>query len=328
MDFNIDLSEKISLKYPDEVPEGYDVSQIEYTYDFIYLVLEHEASIDGALRGVANEYGLSEVFLKEYLIENKYLLNNANPDEISRQLKSYNTKSLKKILKEYGLKTSGKREKIEQRIFENNLLGSEYYLSSKSKVFYKNKKRRIGIFEEYLFEYYYFCEFNDYYMNNFQKKEDNIPVEFIKQYINKAVEDEDHRMFALNNQVMVEVFYKKENYKAMLEYVLKNFCINMNPVWKVDDLSDHGGIAQETYENLLFLKQELGKNRIISAYFAVWDSFNFEKIIVSKYTGYRCLKDLLNYKDYQRIVDDLQTKFYANDDLKIKKFTQKTLFDF
>ena len=102
----------------------------------------------------------------------------------------------------------------------------------------------------------------------------------------------------------------------------------MNPIWKADDLSDHEGISQETYDNLMFLKDELGKNRIISAYFAVWDSFNFEKIIVSKYTGYRCLKDLLNYKDYQRIVDDLQTRFYANDDLKIKKFTQKTLFDF
>ena len=328
MDFNIDLIDKISFKYPNEVPEGYDVSQIEYTYDFIYLVLKRGASIDGALREVANEYGLSEVFLREYLIENKYLLNNSNPDEISSKLKSYNTKALKKILKEHGLKTSGKREKIEQRILENNILASDYYLSSKSKVFYKNKKRRIGIFEDYLFKYYYFCEFNDYYMNNFQKKEDNIPVEFIKQHINKAVEDEDHMMFDLNNQVMAELFYKKENYKDMLEYVLKNFCININPVWKTDNLSDHGGISQETYDNLMFLKDKLGKNRIISAYFAVWDSFNFEKIIVSKYTGYRCLKDLLNYKEYQRIVDDLQTRFYANDDLKIKKFTQKTLFDF
>ena len=36
-------------------------------------------------------------------------------------------------------------EKIEKRIFDNNLIGNDYYISSKSKVFYKNKKRRIRI---------------------------------------------------------------------------------------------------------------------------------------------------------------------------------------
>ena len=60
----------------------------------------------------------------------------------------------------------------------------------------------------------------------------------------------------------------------------------------------------------------------------IWDSFDFENIIVSKYDGYRCLKDILNLKDYNRIVDDLENRFYDNDDLKIKKITQKTLFDF
>lgn len=324
----MDLNEKLSLKYSNNVPEGYDVSQIQYTYDFIYLVYKRDASIKGALRGVANEYGLSEDFLMNYLVKNKYLLSKSSPDEISAQLRSYNTKALKKILKKHGLKTSGKREKIEERLIEMGLFGNDYYLSYNSKRFYENKKRRIRIFENFLFDYYYFCEFNEYYMNNFQKKEDKIPVEFIKQHINKAIEDENHRMFTLNNQVMVEVFYNQKKCKRMLEYVLKNFCINLNPVWKADDLSGHGGIAEETYGNLMYLRSKIGKNRIISAYFVVWDSFNFEKFIVSKYTGYRCLKDLLNFKDYRKILSDLDEKYYSNTDLKIKTITQKTLFDF
>lgn len=323
----MDLNEKLSLKYPNKVPEGYDVSQIQYTYDFIYLVYKRDASIEGALRGVANEYGLSEEFLLDYLVENKYLLSKKDSDGISK-IKSLNTKALKKILKKHGLKTSGKRERIEQRIIENNLLGGGYYLSSKSRVFYKNKNRRIRIFEKVLFDYYYFCEFNDYYMDNFQKKEDKVPVEFIRKHINKAIEDENHRMFTLNNQVMAELYYKRESYKNMMEHVLKNFCINLNPVWKVDELKDHGGIPLETYDNLMFLKDTLGKNRIISAYFVVWDSFNFEKFIVSKYVGYRCLKDLLNFKDYRKILKDLDENYYSNSDLKIKTVTQKTLFDF
>ena len=35
-----------------------------------------------------------------------------------------------------------------------------------------------------------------------------------------------------------------------------------------------------------------------------------------------------NRRDYGRIINDLSNRFYNNDDLKIKRITQKTLFDF
>ena len=91
------MSEKFSIKYSGKVPEGYDVSQLQYTYDFIYLVFKRGASIDGAIRGVANEYGLSEDFLLDYLVENKYLLGKVDRDEFSEEIKQYNTKTLKKL---------------------------------------------------------------------------------------------------------------------------------------------------------------------------------------------------------------------------------------
>ena len=37
MDYNNDL-EKFSLKYDNDVPKGYDFSEIQLTFDFIYLV--------------------------------------------------------------------------------------------------------------------------------------------------------------------------------------------------------------------------------------------------------------------------------------------------
>ncbi|MDO5814961.1 MAG: hypothetical protein Q4Q18_04930, partial [Methanobrevibacter sp.] len=52
--------EKFSLKYADKVPEGYDVSQMQYTFDFICHVFKRDSSIDEAIQGVANEYGLDE----------------------------------------------------------------------------------------------------------------------------------------------------------------------------------------------------------------------------------------------------------------------------
>ena len=322
------MTEKFSLKYSNDVPRDYDTSKMQFTFDFIYLVFKRDVSIDGAVRVVANEYNLSQDYLKDYLIKNKYILNKANKNEQTRQLKKYNTKTLKRILKKEGLKASGKREKIEEKILENGLLGQDYYLSSKSRIFYKNKKRRMNIFTDYLFENYYFDEFNEYYMDNFRKKEAKIPVEFIKQHISKAIEDKHHSNYILNTQILANHFFIKENYKRMLEYVLKSFCMNLNPIWKVNELTSHVGIDIETYDNLIFLNEKIGKNRIIQSFYVVWDSFNFEKIIVSKYDGYRCLKDILHLKDYNKINDNLDDKFYLNDELKIKRITQKTLFDF
>ena len=322
-----DFNGKFSLKYS-EVPKDYDISEIQFVFDFIYLVFKRDVDIDNAIESVSNDYGLSKGYLKDYLIENKNILNKSNEDEFLKQVEKLNTKSLKKLLKKHGLKASGKRKKIIERIKDNNLLAGDYYLSSKSKVFYKNKKRRVNIFNSLPQDFYYFNDFNEYYMDNFRKKVDKIPVDFISRYVNKAIGEEDHKMFTSNNSVLAEHFYLKNDYKSMLEYVLKIFCINLNPIWKIDDLDNHEGLSQDSYDILLFLYDKLGKNRIISAYFVVWDSFNFEKIIVSKYAGYKYLKDILNNKDYFRIVEDLDKKYYSNVDLKIKKIVQKTLFDF
>ena len=328
MDLNSNFYGKLSLDYYDNVPENYDVSQMQFTYDFIYMVLKGNESIDSAIKGVSDKYKLSESYLNDYLLENKYVLKKTNHEETLRQLKMHNTKALKKILKSHGLKASGKIKKIEQRILEHDLLGSNCRLSSKSRVFYKNKKRRMAIFDQYLSGNYYFCEFNEYYMGNFRKKEENIPIEFINRHIGRAIENENHSMFVLNNHIMTEHFLEKQNYKRMLEHVLNVFCINMNPVWKIDELKSHEGISAKTYDYLLFLIEKIGKNRIISAYFVVWDSFNFEKVIVSKYAGYKYLKKILNSHDRISINRDLERNFYSRDDLRIKTVTQKTLFDF
>ena len=319
---------KFSLKYPDNVPKGYDKSKMQFTFDFIYLVFKRNSSIEAAVKDVAYKYNLSEKYLRDYLVENKYILNKATKKEQSLQIKKFNTKSLKKILKKHGLKTSGKREKIEQRVVDNNLVGIKYSLSSKSRIFYKNKKRRINIFNEYLSKNYYFDEFNEFYMNNFRKKEAKIPVEFIKQHISMSIKDKNHNNYIINSHIMANYFLIKKNYKSTLEYVLKSFCMNLNPIFKINDLNGHVGVDIKTYDNLVKLYEKMGKNRIIQTYYVVWDSFNFEKIIVSKFDGYRCLKDILHLKDYSRVISNLNEKFYSNEDLKIKRITQKTLFDF
>lgn len=322
------FEDKLSIKYDDNVPKGYDVSKIQYTFDFIYLVLRRDATIDVAISEVSDKYGISQEYLKDYLIENKYILDKTKKHEFKKQLKQYSTKTLKRILKKHGLRKSGKRETIENRIFESSLLRNNYQLSSKSKVFFKNKKRRIRIYNEYLSEYYYFNEFNEYYMDNFRKKEAKIPVEYIKVHINKAYDDENHKKYTYNTQVMIEHYHRTEKYRKMLEYVLKMYCMNINPIWKIDSLKEHGGFHISVYNNLIMLQGRLGKNSIISNYYLIWDSFNFDRIIVPKYEGYRILKDILHMKDYQNIIKDLNERFYDNEDLKIKKITQKTLFDF
>ena len=184
------------------------------------------------------------------------------------------------------------------------------------------------IFNRYLIDYYYFDEFNEFYMENYRKKVAKIPVGFINLHITRSVEDKDHERFIMNNQIMAQHFYKKEEYRNALEYVLKNYCMNINPIWKINELKDHTGILRDTYDQLTILEEELSKNTIINIYYLIWDSFNFDRIIIPKYESYRYLKSILNGKDCDRLNKDLADRFYRNEDLKIKKITQKTLFDF
>ena len=327
-DFN-DFDEKFSLKYSKgNVPKDYDISELFFTFDFINLVYKKENSIDEAVSAVSKKYRLNEQYLMDYFSNNNYILNKSNKNEISNQLKSYNTKSLKKLLKSHGLKASGKREKIEQRIIDNNLLGNNYYLSSKSRIFHKNKKRRVRIFNKYLSDFYYFDEFNEYYMDNFRKKENKIPTVYVDYHIEKAIEDKNHRNYVYNTYILSKIYHEYGNNKKMLENVLRIYCVTLNPVWRLDDLSNHGGFSYEIYNILQYLKGVLGKNRIISAYSAIWDSFNFESIIVPKYIGYRYLKQILAFKNYNKIIEELDEQFYSNENLKVKRIVQKTLFDF
>ena len=165
-------------------------------------------------------------------------------------------------------------------------------------------------------------------MDNYRKKEANIPIEFINIHIKKAMDEKNHESYVLNNQVMAEHFFKKGNNRKMLVHVLKNYCLNINPIWKINDLEGHNGVLLETYENLVFLYDNFSKNTIINTFYFIWDSFDFEKIIVTKYDAYRILKDILNLKNLDKINNDLNNRFYENEDLKIKRITQKTLFDF
>ena len=308
--------------------KNYEISEIQYTFDFISLVFKNNTGVDSAIIDVANKYNLNSDDLRNYLIENNFILNRTNKKELKKQIGKYNTKALKKILKKHGLKTSGKRKKIEQRIIDNKLIKRDYYLSYKSKLFYKNKQRRIRIFNEYLSDYYNFSQFNDFYMDNFRKKEAKIPIAFIEIHIAKSVDSENHENYIENNQIMAKHYFKKENFKKMLEYVLKIYCMNLNPIWKVDNLNQHDGLLFDTYDELIFLNTELSKNTIIHNYYLVWDSFDFNTVIVPKFEGYRILKDILNIKDFNKINSNLKEHFYNNKNLKIKKILQKTLFDF
>ena len=111
-------SERYSLKYQNDVPENYNISKLQFTFDFIYLILKRNASINEAVDNVSKKYAISEEYLMDYLIENRYILNNANMNSISMQLKKYNTKSLKKILKKHGIKIicENQKDRIEKLI--------------------------------------------------------------------------------------------------------------------------------------------------------------------------------------------------------------------
>lgn len=142
--FDLDLDEKISFKYADNVPEGYDVSEIQYTFDFIDLVFKEDVDIEGSIERVAKKYNLDKFEFKKYLIDNKYILTKIDKREFSNEIKKYTTKHLKRILKSNGLRKSGKRHNLEKRILEIICLEIQSICHQNQRYFTKTRNEGSG----------------------------------------------------------------------------------------------------------------------------------------------------------------------------------------
>ena len=144
-----DFSDFIDLKFNIEGPYSlkYTYEELEPNFKFkntlpivkfnICTLINEGISVDDAVFHIGKENKIDPYSLKTELIDEGYIVEGLNVNDLKNKYETYNPKQLKKILKKYKLKRSGSKEELIERLIENipedEIPFDSYKLSPKAK---------------------------------------------------------------------------------------------------------------------------------------------------------------------------------------------------
>ncbi|MDO5859895.1 SAP domain-containing protein, partial [Methanobrevibacter sp.] len=166
----------------------------------------------------------------DYLVENNYLEGDGSALTAEEISKKYKVADLKELLKENGLKVSGKKQELVERILPvlNDGAGSgDYSLTQKAKEFLDENEW----IDLYMFALVAF-RFEDY--ETYVKAAGNGSVQtahdFCDEIISKALIANQFLVFIDALSAKAHVFAYEGDYESFLDYDLQRFILGLNPI--------------------------------------------------------------------------------------------------
>lgn len=213
---------------------------------------------------------------------------------------------LKKILKDNGLKVSGRKQELIDRISENDIFLNEFnsdklFLTKKGKD-YLNKNSWIELYEGFLndFDFDDFCRF---YRSN-EGNSHEIISKYLDEHLKLAKKDKDF-------DYMISCFSSKsilseldENINDVLKWEMRKFSLIINPIYIEEKYSEfYIPLNKEYVDKIRLLKEEFSTESIMDSFEESWDYFKFNKFIISKEEAKDLLEELLNNEDNSKLIN-------------------------
>ena len=246
----------------------------------------------------------------EYLVENGYL--EAKVGVLTKELlaKENTVAQLKELLKKHGLKVSGKKQELVDRLFpvlkENS---SDYELTQKAKEFIKENEW----IDLYMFALVAF-RFKDYETYVSTSTEDNVhtALNFCDEIISRALMANQFLVFIDALSAKAHVYAYDGDYESFLDYDLQRFIIGLNPIM---------GMDAQTYEsydivnaaNIINLKNVTDRfdfGSLKKRFDRIWAKSHITTITVPKKISYKILQKALEGADLDELNFDLKEKYF------------------
>ncbi len=246
-------------------------------------------------------------------------------EEIS---KKYTVAQLKDILRENGLKVSGKKQELVERVLP--VLTDEPAQSTDDNASYDLKltDKSIKFIEDnewidlYMFALVMF-RFDDYetYVNNSSDDMIQTAHNFCDEIISRALMTNQFLVFIDALSAKAHVFAYDKDYESFLDYDLQRFILGLNPI--VMDAQSYATYDVVNYANILNLKnvtEKLDFGSLKKRFDRIWAKSNIRNTTVPKKTAYKILQNAFAIADEE----DAGDKFVElNFDLKEKYFDKK-----
>ena len=298
------------IDYRKDYPTSYDLDQFK-----LLTFIDEYHNLDLAFL-IINNLKLPQEIFSELLFREGYVTY-----EITKETWSYFANNnlivdeLKDILRDNGLKVSGKKQELIDRIGESDISFDEFvsdklFLTQKGKD-YLNDYSWIELYMNFLsmFDFDDFNRFHDVNDGDFNE----IVSKYLDEHIKLAKKKRDFD-YLINCFSAKAIFAElDENMDDSLKWEMRRFCLAINPVYL--DKSYYNfyiPLNKENIDNLRLLNDEFSIEMLMDSFDGSWDYFKFNRYIVSKDDAKAILKRLLNnHEDLKLINKEIKDRYFG-----------------
>lgn len=245
-----------------------------------------------------------------YLVENGYLSGEGETISAESISKKYTVAQLKELLKENGLKVSGKKQELVERLLP--VLGEssgDYELTEKAKEFIEENQW----IDLYMFALVAF-RFDDYETYVKVSAEDDVQtaLKFCDEIISRALMSNQFLVFIDALSAKAHVYAYDGDYESFLDYDLQRFILGLNPIMDLDaqTYASYDIINAANVINLKNVTERFNFGSLKKRFDQIWAKSHIKSITVPKKTSYKFLQKALSGADIEELNFDLREKYF------------------
>ena len=247
----------------------------------------------------------------EYLISEGYLEGESGTLTAEEISKKYKVADLKELLKENGLKVSGKKQELIERllpVLNEGSISGDYELTDKAKEFLAENEW----IDLYMFALVAF-RFEDY--ENYVKEAGNGSVQtahkFCDEILSYALMNNQFLIFIDALSAKAHVYAYDGDYESFLDYDLQRYILGLNPIML--DSQSYAKYDIVNYANIVNLKnvtEKLDFGSLKKRFDRIWAKSHIKNITVPKKTCYKILQKAMAGANIEEINFDLREKYF------------------
>jgi len=307
-------------------------------------VSEQKLEIFNVLNFLNNGYALDDILNEgqfgtfpsaqeciKYLVEEGYLAGeigdigpaNDGSEELTAEevSKKYTVAELKDMLRENGLKVSGKKQELVERILpvlnanvesegslDNFDESDDLELTDKAKEFLEEN----AWMDLYMFALVAF-RFEDYetYVKRSSVGAVETALKFCDEIISRALMRNQFLVFIDALSAKAHVYAYDGDYESFLDYDLQRFILGLNPiVMDAQTYASYDIINEANIINLKNVVEKLEMGSLKKRFDRIWNKSHIKNTTVPKKTAFKTLQKAINGADIEELNFDLREKFF------------------